>query len=71
MSSWPLKMALAKGKASFPLDAPKQCPCAHKHISWANGDDYVFCWDCNQSYPLTACCRPPEQDLSESEEPND
>ena len=50
---------------------PKKCPDGHRHISWSMGDDYVFCWDCNQRYPLLACFQPSEQDLSESEKSND
>ena len=52
------------------LGPPKKCPCGHVHISWSMGDDHIFCWDCNQRYPLLACFRPPEQDLPESEESN-
>jgi len=29
-------------KAPFPPDAPKQCPCAHKHISWSMGETMSF-----------------------------
>ena len=71
MSTWPLKMAKAQGKAPFPPESLKKCPCGHVHISWSNGDEYLFCWDCNQRYPLLACFRPPEQDLSDSEKSND
>ena len=53
------------------LGPPKKCPDGHKHISWSMGDDHIFCWDCNQRYPLRACFQPPEQDLSESEKSND
>ena len=53
------------------LGPPKKCPDGHRHISWSMGDDYVFCWDCNQRYPLLACFQPSEQDLSESEKSND
>jgi len=53
------------------LGPPKKCPDGHKHISWSMGDDHIFCWDCNRKYPLLACFQPPEQDLPESEEPND
>ena len=42
-------------KVPFPPDAPKQCPCTHKHISWSMGDDYVFCWDCNRNYSYSEC----------------
>jgi len=70
MNTWPLRKVL-KGKPLFPPESPRQCPCAHKHISWSVDDYYVFCWDCNQRYPLLACFRPPEQDLSESEKHND
>jgi len=69
MSTWPLKMA--KAKTPFPPESLKKCPCGHVHISWSNGDEYLFCWDCNQRYPLLACFRPPEQDLSDSEKHND
>jgi hypothetical protein len=71
MSTWPLKMAKAKGKAPFPPESLKKCPCGHVHISWSNGDEYLFCWDCNQRYPLTACFQPHERGFSESEEPID
>jgi len=53
------------------LGPPKRCPDGHRHISWSRGDDYVFCWDCNRRYPLIACFRPPERELSDSEKPND
>jgi uncharacterized protein (TIGR02266 family) len=53
------------------LGPPKKCPCGHVHISWSMGDDHIFCWDCNQRYPLIACFQARERDLSESEEPND
>jgi hypothetical protein len=48
------------------LGPPKKCPDGHRHISWSMGDDYVFCWDCNQRYPLLACFQPQENNLSES-----
>jgi hypothetical protein len=57
-------------KVPFPPDSPKQCPCAHKHISWVMGDNYVFCWDCNRRYPLAACFGSPEPELSEPEKSN-
>ena len=53
MRTWPLKMA--KGKAPFPPESFKQCPCGHVHISWSNGDEYLFCWDCNRKYPFSEC----------------
>jgi len=53
------------------LGPPKKCPCGHVHISWSADEDYVYCWDCNQRYPLLACSQPPEQDLSDSEKHND
>jgi hypothetical protein len=53
------------------LGPPKKCPDGHRHISWSMGDDHIFCWDCNQRYPLLACFQPRESDRSESEEPND
>jgi hypothetical protein len=53
------------------LMPPKKCPCGHVHISWSNGDEYLFCWDCNQRYALAACFGPSEQDISDSEEPDD
>ena len=53
------------------LGPPKKCPDGHRHISWSMGDDHIFCWDCNQRYPLLACFQPRKSDLSESEEPND
>jgi uncharacterized protein (TIGR02266 family) len=53
------------------LGPPKKCPDGHKHISWSMGDGHIFCWDCNQRYPLLACFHPPEQDLPDSEKPND
>jgi uncharacterized protein (TIGR02266 family) len=53
------------------LGPPKKCPDGHNHISWSMGDDHIFCWDCNQRYPLLACFQQPEQDLPESEESND
>jgi len=48
------------------LGPPKKCPDGHRHISWSMGDDHIFCWDCNQRYPLLACFQPPESSLSES-----
>ena len=48
------------------LGPPKKCPDGHKHISWSMGDDHIFCWDCNQRYPLLACIQPSENSLSES-----
>jgi len=48
------------------LGPPKKCPDGHNHISWSMGDDHIFCWDCNQRYPLLACFQPPESSLSES-----
>jgi len=71
MSTWPLKIVMAKGKAPFPSESPKHCPCGHKHISWSTDDDYVFCWDCNRRYPLADCFRPPERELSDYEKSND
>ncbi len=53
------------------LGPPKRCPDGHMHISWSTGDDHIFCWDCNRRYPLLACFRPPERDLSDSEKSND
>jgi hypothetical protein len=53
------------------LGPPQKCPEGHRHISWSMGEDHIFCWDCNQRYTLTECFRPPEDDLSEFEEPND
>ena len=53
------------------LGPPKKCPDGHNHISWSMGDDHIFCWDCNQRYPLLACFQPPEQDLPDSKEHND
>ena len=53
------------------LGPPKKCPYGHVHISWSMGDDHIFCWDCNQRYPLRACFQPPEQDLPDSEKHND
>ncbi len=53
------------------LGPPKKCPDGHRHISWSMGDDHIFCWDCNQRYPLLACFQPQESSLSDSEEPND
>jgi len=50
---------------------PKRCPDGHRHISWAMGDDHIFCWDCNRRYPLIACFRPPEREASDSEKHND
>ena len=58
-------------KKESALGPPRKCPEGHKHISWSISDEHIFCWDCNQRYPLTACFRPQEQDLSESEESND
>jgi hypothetical protein len=49
---------------------PKRCPEGHMHISWSTGDDHIFCWDCNQRYPLLAISQPQNSSLSESEEPN-
>ena len=48
------------------LGPPKKCPDGHNHISWYMGDDHIFCWDCNQRYPLLACFQPQESSLSES-----
>jgi len=42
-------------KSSFPPDTPKQCPCGHKHVSWSQGEDEVYCWDCDKKYPLSDC----------------
>jgi hypothetical protein len=47
------------------LGPPKRCPDGHRHISWSMGDDHIFCWDCNRRYPLTACFRPAEANLTE------
>ena len=44
-------------KGGFPPDYPKQCPCAHKHLSWSPGDEEVYCWDCNKKYPISECFR--------------
>ena len=71
MSPWPLRMAKAQVKAPLPPQSPKKCPCGHVHISWSSGDEYLFCWDCNQRYPFAACFRPHELDLPESEKHND
>jgi hypothetical protein len=60
-----------EGMKKSTLGPPKQCPDGHKHISWSMGDDHIFCWDCNQRYPLLACFQPPESSLSDSEKPND
>jgi hypothetical protein len=60
-----------EGMKKSTLGPPKKCPDGHNHISWSMGDDHIFCWDCNQRYPLLACFHPPEQDLPDSEEPND
>ena len=49
---------------------PKRCPEGHMHISWSTGDDHIFCWNCNQRYPLLAISQPQNSSLSESEEPN-
>ena len=57
-----------KESASGP---PRNCPEGHKHISWSISDEHIFCWDCNRGYPLLACFRPPEQELSDSEKSND
>ena len=62
---------MAKVKAFFPPEHPKQCPRGHKHLSWTMGDDHVFCWDCNQRYPVLECFRPPERDLFDSEKHNE
>jgi hypothetical protein len=53
------------------IGPPKRCPEDHKHISWSMGDEYVFCWDCNRRYPLSACLRPQERELSDSERHSD
>jgi hypothetical protein len=53
------------------LGPPKKCPDGHVHISWSMGDDHIFCWDCNQRYPLLACFPPQKSNLSKAEEPND
>ena len=50
---------------------PKKCPDGHRHISWSIGDERIFCWDCNRWYPLLACFRPPERELSDSERHSD
>jgi hypothetical protein len=34
---------------------PKKCPRGHLHISWSLGDKHVFCWDCDQKYPVSEC----------------
>ena len=70
MSTWPL-IRVAEAKTHYPPESFKQCPCGHVHISWSNGDEHIVCWDCNQRYPMTACFRPSERELSESEELND
>jgi Tfp pilus assembly protein PilZ len=48
------------------LGPPKKCPDGHRHISWSTGEDHIFCWDCNRSYPLNACFQAQESSLSES-----
>jgi len=48
---------MAKRKARFPPESPKQCPCGHKNLSWSFEDKEVFCWDCNKRYPLVECFR--------------
>jgi hypothetical protein len=53
------------------LGLPKKCPDGHRHISWSLGDKRIFCWDCNRWYPLLACFRTPERELSDSEKHND
>jgi hypothetical protein len=53
------------------LGRPKKCPDGHRHISWSIGDERIFCWDCNRWYPLLACFRPPERELSDSERHSD
>ena len=42
-------------KRPFPPGSPKQCPCGHSHISWSEGEDEVYCWDCNKKYSVSAC----------------
>jgi hypothetical protein len=71
MSTWPIRMAKVQGKAPFPSESLKKCPCGHVHISWSKGDEYLFCWDCNRRYALDACFQPEDRSLSESEETND
>jgi len=58
-------------KKESALGPPRNCPCGHKHISWSTDDDHIFCWDCNRRYPLTACFKQPERELSGSQRPND
>jgi hypothetical protein len=42
-------------KTEIPFDNPKQCPCGHKHLSWSEGEEEVYCWDCDKKYPITQC----------------
>ena len=42
-------------KPPFPPESPKQCPCGHEHVSWSEGDDEVYCWDCDRKYRVSAC----------------
>jgi len=58
-------------KKESALRPPRNCPEGHKHISWSMGDEHIFCWDCNRRYPLFACFRPPERELSESKKSDD
>jgi hypothetical protein len=55
-------------KAGFPPDYPKQCPCAHKHLSWSLGDEEVYCWDCDRKYPLFECFGPRTKQEEEADE---
>jgi hypothetical protein len=53
---WEIDKAVArKKKKALPFKDPKRCPCGHKHLSWGPGDEYVYCWDCNRSYPHSKC----------------
>jgi formylmethanofuran dehydrogenase subunit E len=67
----PVEEEKKQEKKESTLEPPRKCPDGHKHISWSMGDDHIFCWDCNRTYPLVACFQSHESSLSESEEHND
>ena len=61
------EVTMAKDKAFFPPESPKQCPRGHDNISWSVGEDHIYCWQCNHKHPLLACFRAPERKHDESD----
>ena len=45
-------------KKELRFDNPKRCPCGHKHLSWSEGEEEVYCWDCDRKYPISQCFGP-------------